>query len=240
MDNKIIEEDNVMPAFKGITKSVISSIPIVGSAAVEVWNEVESKQVERKIQRLEEFYTGLYHELGKLKDQINEECVKNEDILDIFEQTSRQVISERNKDKRLMFKNIFEHTITDSRSDFDETEQFLRILYELSQFQLEILAILYSPSRYNKQHGYIIPNPINNQYQSSWGQYSAREILSRLFPNKKDEIRPAIAYLYYNGLVEEKLMDRTLQTNDNPIHILDNSLTTFGKRFVHYVLVPLD
>lgn len=80
MDNKIINEDNVMPAFKGITKSVISSIPIVGSAAVEVWNEVESKQVERKIQRLEEFYTGLYHELGKLKDQINEECIKNEDI----------------------------------------------------------------------------------------------------------------------------------------------------------------
>lgn len=29
-------------------------------------------------------------------------------------------------------------------------------------------------------------------------------------------------------------------TNDNPIHILNNSLTTFGKRFVHYVLDPLD
>lgn len=108
----------------------------------------------------------MSNELDKLKDQINEECIKNEDILDIFEQTSRQVISERNKDKRLMFKNIFEHTITDSKSDFDETEQFLRILHELSQFQLEILATLYGPSRYNKQHGYIIPNPINNQYQT--------------------------------------------------------------------------
>ena len=240
MDNKIIKEDNVMPAFKGITKSVISSIPIVGSAAVEVWNEVESKQVERKIQRLDEFYAGLYHELGKLKDQINEECIKNEDILDIFEHTSRQVISERNKDKRQKFKNIFEHTITDSKSDFDDTEQFLRILHELSQFQLEILAILYSPSRYNKQHGYIIPDPINNQFQSSWGQYSAREIMSRLFPKRNDEIRPAIAYLYYNGLVDEKIMERTLQTNDNPIHIFDNSLTAFGKRFVHYILGPLD
>lgn len=240
MDNKNIRENNVIPAIKGIAKSAISSIPIVGSAAVELWNEVESKQVERKIQRLEEFFNGLSNELDKLKDQINEECIKNEDILDIFEQTSRQVISERNKDKRLMFKNIFEHTITDSKSDFDETEQFLRILHELSQFQLEILAILYSPSRYNKQHGYIIPNPINNQYQSSWGQYTARELMSQLLPGRKDEIRPAIAYLYYNGLVDEKIMDRTLQTNDNPIHILDNSLTTFGKRFVHYVLVPLD
>lgn len=83
----------------------------------------------------------------------------------------------------------------------------------------------------------ILSDPINNQYQSSWGEYSISEIMSRLFSNEKDEIRPAIAYLYYNGLVVEKLMDRTLQTNDNPIHILDNSLT-FGKRSVHYILDP--
>lgn len=238
MDNKNIRENNVIPTIKGIAKSAISSIPIVGNAAVELWNEVESKQVERKIQRLEEFYTGLYHELGKLKDQINEECIKNEDILDIFEQTSKQIINERNKDKRRMFKNIFEHTMTDTEFDFDDTEQFLRILHDLSQLQLKILAVLYNPSRYNKQNGNIIPDPINNQYQSSWGEYSISEIMSRLFSNEKDEIRPAIAYLYYNGLVVEKLMDRTLQTNDNPIHILDNSLTSFGKRFVHYILDP--
>ncbi|MEE3415224.1 MAG: hypothetical protein VZR53_07635 [Prevotella sp.] len=238
MDNKIINEDNVMLAFKGITKSVISSIPVVGSAAVEVWNEVESKQVERKMQRLYEFLIGLSHELGELKDEIKDECVKNDDIFDIFEQTSKQIISERNKDKRSMFKNIFEHTITDTEFDFDDTEQFLRILHDLSPFQLKILAVLYNPSRYNKQNGNIIPDPINNQYQSSWGQYSITEIMSRLFSNDKDEIRPAIAYLYYNGLVVEKLMDRTLQTNDNPIHILDNSLTSFGKRFVRYILDP--
>lgn len=238
MDNKIIREDNVMPAIKGITKSVISSIPIVGNAAVEVWNEVESMQVERKIQRLNEFLTSLSHELGKLEDQIKDECVKNDDILDIFEQTSKQIISERNKDKRRMFKNIFEHTITDTEFDFDDTEQFLRILHDLSPFQLKILAVLYNPSRYNKQNGNIIQDPINNQYQSSWGQYSITEIMSRLFSNNKEEIRPAIAYLYYNGLVVEKLMDRTLQTNDNPIHILDNSLTSFGKKFVRYILDP--
>ena len=238
MDNKIIKEDNVMPAFKGITKSVISSIPIVGSAAVEVWNEVESKQVERKIQRINEFLTCLSHEMVKIVDQIKDECVKNDDILDIFEQTSKQIISERNKDKRRMFKNIFEHTITDMEFDFDDTEQFLRILHDLSSFQLKILAVLYNPSKYNKQNGNIIPDPINNQYQSSWGQYLITEIMSRLFSKKKEEIRPAIAYLYYNGLVFEKLMDMTLQTNDNPIHILNNSLTAYGKRFVRYILDP--
>lgn len=238
MDNKIIREDNVMPAIKGITKSVISSIPIVGNAAVEVWNEVESKQVERKIQRLNEFLTSLSHELGKIEDQIKDECVKNDDILDIFEQTSKQIISERNKDKRRKFKNIFEHTMTDTKFDFDDTEQFLRILHDLSPFQLKVLAVLYNPSRYNKQNGNIIPDPINNQYQSSWGEYSISEIMSQLFSYEKDEIRPAIAYLYYNGLVVGKLMDRTLQTNDNPIHILDNSLTSFGKRFVRYILDP--
>lgn len=235
-----LDGDKMIPVIKGIVKSAISQIPIIGNTALEILNEVESKQVNRKIQRLIEFYTNLANELERLKEKFNEECVKREDLLDIFEQTTHQVINERNEDKRRMFKNIFEHTITDIDFDFDDTEQFLRILHELSQFQLTILAVLYHPSGYNKQHGYIIPNPINNQYKSSWGQYSARDIFSRLFAKRKDEIQAALAFMYFNGLIEDKLMERTLQTNDNPIHILDNSLTPFGKRFVEYLIDSQD
>lgn len=236
MDNTIIGGDNVLPTIKGVTKGLVAAIPYIGNAAVAIYDELQSKQVVRKLKRFEELYETLVNDFENLNDKIIKDCVQREDLLDIFEQTANNVVNERNEDKRKLFKNIFEHTITDKDYDFDETEQYFRLLEQLSPFQLDILAVLYNPSKYNNAKGKIIPDPINNQWQSSWGQYSGGGILTRLMQKRDYEVRSAVTFLYYNGLVNENLMDRTFQTNGNQIHVLDNSLTIYGRRFVKYLL----
>lgn len=228
--------DAIKPAAKGIAKGAIAAIPYIGSTAVEIYDEIQSKQFERKLKRLEELYESLAKELGSIDDIINEKCVQRVDFLDIFEQTTRYIVNERNENKRRLFKNIFEHTMTDKDFDFDETEQYFRILQLLSPLQLDILAALYAPVEYNNARGKIIPDPVNNQWQSSWGQYSGGGILTRLMQKKDYEVRSAVTFLYYNGLVNENLMDKAIHTNANPIRVLDDSLTIYGRRFVKYLL----
>lgn len=228
-------KENLSPIVQGFLKGVGSIVPI-GNIAVGIINELQSKQIVRKVKRMEDFLEQLQEDIDGIKDKINDSCINCDDFSDIFEKTSRYVVNERNEDKRRLFKNIFEHTITDKDYDFDETEQYFRLLEQLSPFQLDILAVLYNPSKYNNAKGKIIPDPINNQWQSSWGQYSGGGILTRLMQKRDYEVRSAVSSLYYNGLVNENLMDRTLQTNGNPIHVLDNSLTIYGRRFVKYLL----
>lgn len=231
-----IRDDNFIPTIKGISKGVISAIPYIGSTAVAIYDEIQSKQAKRKIKRLEDLYNNLYNDMNKIKDAINQDCIKKEDFIDIFEKTTNYVINERSERKRQMLKNVFEHTITDEHFDFDETEKFLRILSQLDQLEIELLAILYNPSEYNERHGFIIKDPINNQWQMSRNEYSAGEILTVLLNKKDSEVRSAMAYLYFNGMVENNIEDKKIYTNSNPIHVLDNTLSILGRRFVSYFL----
>lgn len=228
-------KENISPIVLGFIKGFGSIVPI-GNIAVGIINELQSKQIARKIKRMEDLLKQLQEDLDGIKDKINDDCINREDFSDIFEKTSRYVVNERNEDKRRLFKNIFEHTITDKDFDFDETEQYFRLLDQLSPFQLDILAALFDPAKYNNAKGKVIADPINNQWQSSWGQYSGGGILTKLMQKKDYEVRSAVSFLYYSGLVNENLMDRTLETNDNSIHVLDNSLTIYGRRFVKYLL----
>lgn len=231
-----IREENLPSVGKGIAKGLVSVIPVLGNTAVAIYDELASKQIERKLKRLVELYNSLKEDLSKCQDQINDDCIHQEDFLDIFEQTTNQFINERNGQKRRLLKNILEHTITDKDFNFDVTEKFMRILGQLDSLEIEILAVLYKPSEYNIQHGKIIGDPINNEFQTSWGEYSAGGVLTRLLNKKDYEIRSAVSYLYINGLLETDLMEKKIHTNANPIHVLDNTLSILGRQFVAYCI----
>lgn len=219
-----------------LIKDLVRLIPVLGGTAVDVYNEFQSKQAERKINRLEGFYRSLSVSLASVADKINEDYVSKDDFLDVFEEASRYVVLERQECKRLLFKNILTNSITSSECDFDKTERYFRLLDYLSELELTILAVLEDPERYNSNNGMIIPDPIHNPFQTLWNDVTAEGVMTRLLHINIHELEGAISVLLSNGLVSQDFKTKRLHTNSNPIHVLDHLLTVRGKDFVKYLM----
>ena len=216
-------------------KELFRLIPVLGGTAVDIYNELQSKQIERKIKRLESFYRSFSETLQSVADIINDECVSKEDFLDVFEEATRYVVLERQERKRLMFKNILTNSITSSECDFDKTERYFRLLDYLSELELTILAVLENPERYNSNNGMIIPDPIHNPFQTFWNDVTAEGVMTQLLHINIHDLEGAISVLVSNGLVSQDFKTKRLRTNSNPIHTLDHLLTIRGKDFVKYL-----
>ena len=227
-------KDIVRAGGTALIKDLVRFLPL-GGTAVAIHEELQAKQVERKIKRLEEFYTDLASSINKLQDKINQDYISTDDFLDIFEETTRYVVSERQENKRRLFKNILANSITATECNYDRTELYFRILDILGDVELRILAVLESPETYNKSHGMVIKDQINNSYQASFMETSASSILTQLLSIDIHELQASVTILFSYGLIVDNMLSRRLQTNGNPIHVLDNLLTVNGKRFVKFL-----
>lgn len=227
-------KENTVVVTKSFFKSLLSSFP-VGSTAVEIYNELQSRQVERKIQRLEEFYSSLDAKITSVENKVNKEFLSKEDFQDVFEEATRYVVLERKEEKRNLFRNILVNSILSKACDYDITERYFRLLDNLTEVELTILAVLDNPDLYNKRHGMIIKDPVHNAYQTIWNHASAEGVLTQLLGLNIHDLDEAATILFSNGLVVDNFLNKSLRTNSNPIHVLDNLLTTRGRDFVKYL-----
>lgn len=157
--------------------------------------------------------------------------MSTDDFLDVFEEATRYVITERQDLKRQMFKNILANSITSPVCDYDKTERYFRLLNNLGELELKVLAVLANPEEYNKSHGMVIkPGDLTGMIT-----VTSMGVLTQLLGLKVHEIEDTISVLFTNGLVIENSMGSRLQTNGNPIHVLKNLLTTRGINFVKYL-----
>jgi hypothetical protein len=227
-------KDNLSLIGKGVLKSILGSFP-VGATAVAIHNELQAKQVKRKIERLEEFYHSLDEKVNIIEKKINEEFINKEDFQDVFEEATRYVVLERQAKKREYFKNILANSIASSECNYDKTERYFRILDNLSETELDVLAVLEDPTNYNRRNGMIIPEPINNEYQTSWNSSRADGVLTQLLGISIDDAIEATTVLFSNGLIVENVLDRKIESNSNPVHVLDHLLTKRGRDFVKFL-----
>ena len=207
---------------KAFIKELTSYLPL-GKTAVSIYEEFQSKQIERKIKRLEEFYTDLAVTVNAEKDRINQEFVNRDDFLDVFEEATRYVVLERQEQKRILFKNILANSIVSPECDYDKTERYFRLLDNLGDIELRILAVLDNPEQYNASHGMIVKDPFQSAYQTTWETATSMGVLTTLLDLKVHEVEGAISILFSNGLIVEDSMG------------LRNLLTTRGKNFVKFL-----
>ncbi len=227
-------KDIAEAAGKAIVKDLARCLPIAGTA-IEIYEEFQAKQVERKIKRLEEFYANLAESINVIEDKINKDFISKDDFLDVFEESTRYVVLERQENKRILFKNILVNSISSPVCDYDKTERYFKLLDNLSVIELEVLAVLDNPKNYNKSHGMIIEDPIYSPYQTSWVYASSMGVLTKILGMKVHDIEEAITVLFSNGLVMENAMSKKIQTNGNTIDVLENLLTTRGRDFVNFL-----
>ena len=223
-----------------VGKQLLNSNPITGFI-VSYIETVKARQAERKLTRCMEMLESLQQDLEESQKNINEEYVKNDDFLDIFEQTVNYVANERNIDKRMYFKNILLNSIFKNTVDYDITEKYMNILSRLEKDDLIILKVLYQPELANKVKGYVLKNPnlvngkrsefyrIERNYELVW-------TLKDLLQINEEQIKDSLYALTRERLVNDNTLSFSLKTDGNPVYVLKNHLTPKGKSFISYLL----
>lgn len=128
--------DNATIIANSFFKSVLGLVPVVGDTAMEIYEELQSRQVKRKIKRLENFYHELDDKINSLQDKVNQDYLSQDDFLDVFERSTRYVVLERHERKRQLFANILTNSVTESVCDYDKTERYFRLLDNLTELEL--------------------------------------------------------------------------------------------------------
>jgi|GEM_PF-719654 len=223
-----------------VGKQLLNSNPITGFIVSYV-ETVKARQAERKLNRCMEMLESLQKDLEESRKSINEEYVKNDDFLDIFEQTVDLVTNERNDDKRMYFKNILLNSIFKNTVDYDITEKYMNILSRLEKDDLIILKVLYQPELANKAKGYVLKNPnLVNGKRSDFFRiernYDLVWTLKDLLQINEEQIKDSLYALTRERLVNDNTLSFSLKTDGNPVDVLKNHLTPKGKSFINYLI----
>ena len=134
------DKEAIKTISESVGKQLLNLNPITGFIVSYV-ETVKERQAERKLTRCLEMLESLQKDLDESQKSINEKYVKNDDFLDIFEQTVNQVANERNDDKRMYFKNILLNSIFKDTVDYDITEKYMNSLSRLEKDDLTILKV---------------------------------------------------------------------------------------------------
>ena len=70
-------------------------------------------------------------------------------------------------------------------------------------------------------------NKLNNINYIAISYYSSHK--------EDDDVTEIIIMLFNNGLIKDRFLERSLTTNGNPVHVLDDSLTRMGEEFINYI-----
>ena len=221
-----------------ISRAAVSAIPYVGGSIASVWSDLESTCVKRKIERFQELVEELQKDFEVIKDKVNHDFVSVPDCQDIFEKMSRMVVNERLKEKRILYKNAYLHSMTAQIVNFDLVERDLRLIEQLNKLEILLLKIFENPQEYNKNVGNIIKNPFldeNGDWTHSYQRdYFMMEQIMRLMPKEVEieDVRESLLFLSQNRILIDRIEQKQLSTNASPIDIFNDVLTNKGKRFV--------
>lgn len=234
------DKEAIKTISESVGKQLLNLNPITGFIVSYV-ETVKERQAERKLTRCLEMLESLQKDLDESQKSINEKYVKNDNFLDIFEQTVNQVANERNDDKRMYFKNILLNSIFKDTVDYDITEKYMNILSRLEKDDLTILKVLYQPELSNKAKGYVLkdPNLVNGKRSEFYRierNYDLVWTLKDLLQINEEQIKDSLYALTRERLVNDNTLSFSLKTDGNPVYVLKNHLTPKGKSFISYLL----
>lgn len=204
-----------------LVKAGVAAIPFFGGSITSIWSDLQGKQLQEKIKRLESLTEAIKTDMAIIEDKVNENYTTGQDFADIVESTLRHIIDERKDQKRTMFKNILLNSMIAKVVDFDKTEKFCNLLTILGTMELFVLAVLYSPEAYNKNNGEPIKhlNPETpGSIRMTWITKTVQitdvldEILSNE-PHTRENIIDALNILEANRIVIPQITTATFQTN---------------------------
>jgi hypothetical protein len=208
---------------EGTIKALITFIPGIGGAIGSILGDALA---DRKEQRINKFLEDLRTALEQHKEKVNEQFIKNEDFLDVFEIATQKIAQERNEQKRTAFKNIFVNGIITPDASYDDVEYQFKILEQLNEDHLRLLSLFYKPELF----------AIRNMDSIIGG--SLMTLFREAFPDwTKDYLVDMLTDLENDRLIES--MTGNLQTMMSRISTdqFKNRITSKGAKFIDFIVL---
>lgn len=200
-----------------ILKGLISQIPAFGPI-------INEYLPDSRLNKLTSFVLQLKEELESLKEQIDEDYIRRDDITCIVEKSLKAVSETYNESKLTALKNGLINSLIDKDIEVDRKDFYINILNSLSPFHFRMLYLLYSPEQYLSENRITLSTNI-----TSGRLYFFKEALPDM---NEDEIKLIISDLISKGLITNMgLTGLQTQAGIDAIKGFDNS---FGKKFMAF------
>jgi len=204
-----------------IFKGLLTQIPVIGPILTEYIPDLRINKMGEFLAQLNDYFEGL-------KDKIDEEYVKREDVICIVEKMIKSVTESYDKNKIYALKNGLINTVINKGIEVDRKDLYLSILNSLTPFHLKVLFLLYETERF------VLDNKIDLATNVTSGRiYFFKQTLPKM---TEDEIRLIVSDLVTKRLILN--IPLTALGTQTDIDALKGFETGFGKEFMNFFTEP--
>jgi hypothetical protein len=208
-----------------VVKAGLSSVPIVGGVASELFSMVLTAPVEkRKEEWLVRIYNTLQEVQKKIKDFQIENLANNEQFISIMTRASQLAVVNHQHEKLEALHNAVINTAINITIDENEKMMFLNMIDTFTPWHLKIIFYFDNPKLRLSEK-----NIVTNYYAGS-----AYEPLFLYYPElgeRKDFVTLIVKELYRYGIMNTESL-AAMMTADG---MVARRLTEYGNRFYKYI-----
>lgn len=208
-------------------RAIISSVPTIGGAALEIFNSVIASPVQQRRDQWLEHLADVVNQLVRDVESVSFESLKNNDeFISIVMEASTIAIKNHQAEKLNALKNAIKHTITQNQIDFDTKKKFLSLIDLLTITHVKLLVFFLEPKSHFSSEEY-------TQLTSSMGG-SIKGVISKAFLdfNQSQDIYISFIHDLENyGLISEIPLN-AMMTGGGTI---SPRITPLGRLFLEFI-----
>lgn len=209
--------------------AAISTLPVAGSFASEIFNMVISTPLEK---RKERWMVSIVEGLEELQEKVDgfnvESLSQNELFISILNRTSQLAISNHQEEKVTALRNAVMNTALNIKIDENEQMMFLNLIDSITPWHMKLIDYFYDPRERFKE---------NNIKPTEYMMGSPVSPLVEFYPelvNRDDLINLLVKELYNDGILNIKDLNVSMTSNG----MYEPRLTEYGKRFLSFIKEP--
>lgn len=214
-----------------ITKGVLSTIPIVGGSAAEIFSLILEPPITK---RRDTFLISIYEELQSLNEKLEdfniEELVKNEIFITSLTHAVPVAVKNHQIEKITALKNVVLNSALPNAPDEDKQLMFLDFIDSFTSWHLKLLLLFDDPEDYASENEIIFPN---------WQSGAIRSVIELVFPILRD--KKQFTTQVWNDLNNHGLFNTTadsLNTLMTGNGMISPRTTELGSEFLNFIIDP--
>lgn len=212
-----------------LVRAGISTIPVVGSPAVELFNTVIAPPIRKRQQEWMESVAEALRQLEEKQRCVVDDLKNNDAFIDTVMQASQAAVRTANEDKKDALRNAVLNAALPNPPDEDKRQLFVNLVEELTPWHLRILSLFADPPKWFAERGKAVP------------QWSIAGSLSQLITTAYPELQ---SQREFYDLIGKVLYQRGLMNTDG-LHTvmsghgaLAKRTTAFADEFLKFISDP--
>lgn len=213
-----------------VARAVVGSIPVVGSAATELFNKLITPPLEK---RRNKWMKEIGESLSKLEEAgviTLENLQENDVFIDVVMQASTMAIRNSHEEKHEALRNAVLNSALPDAPDEAKQQMFINWIDELTSWHLRMLKLLSDPKKWYRENNKEAP-----QYHFS---SSISQVLTNAYPELTDKQEFYLQVgkdLYSKGLLNTESFHGMMSATG----AYEHRATNLGNEFLKFISAPV-